>query len=539
MSGRADDAGRSAVVRQALRNPRLRRVLTAYLIFNVAEWATWIALLVWAYDRGGVRAASAIALVQLVPGALLAAPCATLLGRLSRALALAVGYLLQAVTSLALGGALLLDAPLWLVAALAALASVAITLTRPAHHALLPEVSSTTGDLTAGNAVSGSLEATATFLGPLISGVVTAVWAPGGVLVVMGLASLVAMGLSLMVSSARPVAGGAGGARARPVRTVLASRPARLMSLLVTAEFMLVGMADILLVVLAFEVLQMSSAGPGILNSALGIGGIIGAGFTFVLIGRSQLAAALLLGAIGTGLAFALAGQLPSAPLVMALVAVSGAGKVFYDVASRTFVQRLFPDHLLTAMFAVQESSSMVGIAIGAVAAPVLVAVVGPQASFLVAGALLPLVAVLAFARLRRLDAETVVPLDVLALLRGVPLLAVLAPRIVERMARDCVPVSVQTGDVVIRTGDPGELFYVIGSGSLTVTMDGDVIRELGPGGWFGELALLHDVPRTATVTASTDVTLWALDRHSFLTAVQAAPQARQLADSHATDHYR
>ncbi|GEP38456.1 hypothetical protein NPS01_21190 [Nocardioides psychrotolerans] len=531
--------GRAAVVRESLRNRRLRRVLVAYLIFNVAEWASWIALLVWAYERGGVGAASAIALVQLVPGALLAAPGAALFGRLSRALALAVSYLAQTVTLLGLGSALLLDLPLWVVATLAALASVAVTLTRPAHHALLPEVSRTTGDLTAGNAVSGSLEAAATFIGPLISGVVTAVWAPGGVLVLMGAGSLVATALTVPAGAARRVAAGSGRSHARPIRTVLASRPARLMSLLVVAEFSLLGMSDILLVVLAVEVLQMSSAGPGILNSALGIGGIIGAGFTFVLIGRAKLATPLVLGAVVTGGAFALAGQLPSPAMVMVLVAACGAGKLFYDVASRTLVQRLFPDHLLTSMFAVQESSSMVGIGIGVVAAPILVAAIGPQASCVVAGALLPLVALLTLGRLRGLDAQAVVPLDVLALLRDIPILAVLAPRIVERMARDCVPVMMASTAVVIKQGDAGDLFYVIDSGAVAVTVDGEFIRELGGGDWFGELSLLHDVPRTATVTALTDVKLWALDRDSFLTAVQAAPQSQQIADAHAFDHYR
>jgi MFS family permease len=532
------DGGRSAVVRQALRNPRLRKVLAAYLLFNVAEWASWIALLVWAYGRGGVHAASAIALVQLLPAALFATPTAALLGKLSRAQALTTGYLCQAVTSLALGLALVSDASAWLVAVLAGLTSVAITLTRPVHNALLPEVSRTTGDLTAGNAISGSLEATATFVGPLLSGLLTAAWGPGGVLLAMGAGTVAAVLVTMPVRSAPPVAATPGAGRTRPMRTVLASPAARLMALLVAAAYTLVGMADILLVVLALEVLDMSSAGPGILNSALGIGGLVGAGLTFMLIGRAALATALALGAIVAGAAFALAGQLPSAPLVMALIAVSGAGKLFYDVSSRTFVQRLLPDHLLTAMFAVQESSTMVGLATGAVAAPLLVSSIGPHLSFIAAGALLPVVAVVAFGRLRRLDAQAVVPLEVLALLREVPVLAVLAPRMVERMALDSVSVVAPPGSVIIETGDIGDRFYVIASGTVVVTMDGTVVRELGAGGWFGELALLHDIPRTATITAGSEVKMWALDRDSFLTAVQAAPQSRLIADSHASDHY-
>ena len=186
MTGRVGVEGRGAVVRQALRNPALRRVLAAYLLFNVTEWATWIALLVWGYGVGGVRGSAGIALVQLVPSALLAAPAAALLGRLARGRALALGYAAQTIGFLALGAALVTHAPVAVVGVTAAASAITVTLTRPTHNALLPEISRTTGDLTAGNAVSGSLEALATFLGPLASGLVLAVWGAGGVLLVMG-----------------------------------------------------------------------------------------------------------------------------------------------------------------------------------------------------------------------------------------------------------------------------------------------------------------------------------------------------------------
>ena len=154
----------------ALRNRRLLRVQAAYFLYNLVEWASWIAILVWAYDAGGVRAASALAVVQLVPSALLASPAANWLDRLPRARALALGYSLQAVTLGAIGLALAFDAPSVLVVVAAALAAVAMTLTRPVHHALLPEISDTTAELTAGNSTSGWAEAAGVFLGPLVCG---------------------------------------------------------------------------------------------------------------------------------------------------------------------------------------------------------------------------------------------------------------------------------------------------------------------------------------------------------------------------------
>ena len=542
MGGRVGVEGRGAVVRQALGNPELRRVLAAYLLFNVAEWATWIGLLVWGYGVGGVRGSSEIALAQLIPGALLAAPTAALLGRLPRGRGLFLGYAAQTLGFCAVGVALVTDAPVAVVGLAAALSAVTVSMTRPVHNALLPEISRTTADLTAGNAASGSLEALATFLGPLASGLLLAVWGAGGVLLAMSACSAVGATLTARLVTAAPrraaVRRAAAGRAEGSLRTVLRNPAARLMSLLIAAEYALVGMMDILLVVLALDVLGMSDAGPGVLNSAIGVGGIAGAALTFTLIGRPRLAGPLVLGALCAGLAFALAGQAGTPVVALVLVAVSGAGKLFYDVASRTFVQRLLPDHLLTAMFGLQESFMMTGIALGTLAAPALVGLVGAQGAFLAAGCFLPLTALASYPVLRRLDAGAAVPVDVLELLMKVPTLAVLAPRIVERMARDAVAVHVPTGKSVVGQGDVGTRFYVIAAGRVSVDIDGSEIRQLGPGGWFGEIALLRDVPRTASVTALTDVSLWGVDRDSFLASVTAVPSSVELADTHIRDKY-
>ena len=538
MTRRRGAGGRGKVVRQALGNPQLRRVLAAYLLFNIAEWATWIGLLVWGYGVGGVRGASGIALVQLVPAALFATPAAALLGRLPRVRALVLGYAAQAVTYLAVGLALALDAPVVAVALTAVAASLAVTLTRPTHNALLPEISRTTSDLTAGNAVSGSLEAIATFLGPLASGLILAVSGAGGVFVVMSGCSAAGVLLTVRLTSAVPVRGSPGGQGKGALRAVLRNPAARLVSLLIAAEYALVGMMDILLVVLALDVLTMSDAGPGVLNSAIGVGGVAGAALTFTLIGRPRLAGPLVLGAVCAGVAFALAGEAGAPVIAMILMAISGAGKLFYDVASRTFIQRLLPDHLLTAMFGLQESFAMIGIALGTLIAPALVGGFGATTAFLAAGGFLPLIALASYGALRRLDDDTTVPGDVLALLMHVPTLAVLAPRIVERMARDAVAIQVSTGEIVVRQGEPGTRFYVIASGRVRVDIDGSEIRQLGTGGWFGEIALLRDVPRTASITALTDVSLWGVDRESFLASVTAVPGSMKLADDHIRNVY-
>ncbi len=530
-------AGRGAVIRNAVTNRRLRRLLFGYLVFNVSEWAVYLTLLVWAYGKHGVHGASLIGVLQLVPAALLATPLSTLLFRFARGRALVVGYAVQSVSLMTLATVLFLRLPFTAVAPVAVVVAVAVTLTRPAHHALVPDVSETTADLTAGNAASGAVEATATFLGPLVSGVLLAAWSAGGVVLVMGLASALSVVVVAGVrGSTAQVPGHARGPSS--ARTLVKDRVARLLCGLVAAEYVLVGMMDILLVVLALDILSMSQAGPGLLNSALGVGGVLGVVFTVVLIGRTRLAPFVVLGAVCAGIPLMLAGLVGSPPWALALLAVSGAGKLVFDVSNRTFVQRLLPDRLLTAMFGLQESLMMAGMAVGTLLAPVLVGLLGGAWAFAAAGLLLPLVALIASGPLRRLDGSMVVPQDVLTLLRDVPLLAVLAPRVVERMALEAESLHVGAGEVVIAEGDPGDRFYVVAAGRAEVTQSGAHLRDLGEGGWFGELALLRDSPRTATVTAATDVELVAVDRDSFLASVGLSTHARAVADGHADAHY-
>jgi CRP-like cAMP-binding protein len=94
------------------------------------------------------------------------------------------------------------------------------------------------------------------------------------------------------------------------------------------------------------------------------------------------------------------------------------------------------------------------------------------------------------------------------------------------------VPLRVEPGTVIVREGDAGDRFYIVAEGEIEVSQDGRVLSELGSGGYFGEIALLRDMPRTATVIARTPVVLYALDRDDFLAAVTGHPQSAEAAES-------
>ena len=536
----ASFAETARVFRAVAGRAALRRVLLAYFLFNAAEWATWVAMLVFAFGHGCTTAAGAVALIQLIP-AMFVAPFASVLGdELPRNRALGLGYLAQASAMAATAVALGTHASLWIIYPLAAAAASAVTLTRPVHHSILPELAETPQELTASNAASGTLEGLSLFVGPVISGALLVRSGAGAVFAVFAVTQALAFALTIRLPHRHeptpgrhrvsPIADAREGLRA------LRGEPgAVLLSGMVGAQQVVVGMLDVLAVLLALDVLGMQASGPGFLTAAAGIGTLVGAVATVVLIGRPRLAPAVFLGIVLTGLPLAVIGVAPSVALALVLLLVCGIGQAFFNVAGRTLLQRSVDDDVLSRVFGIQEGLMMAGLAIGALLAPILVAVFGKRGAFVVAGALLPIAAVATWRRLRAIDARAVVPGAELSLLRSIALFEPLDPPVLERLSWNLIPVDVEGGAVVIREGDPGDRFYVVADGRARVSLQGRDIAELGAGDYFGEIALLRDVPRTATVSAEGPLKLLALERDEFLGAVTGSRVAVETADREAS----
>jgi hypothetical protein len=306
----------------------------------------------------------------------------------------------------------------------------------------------------------------------------------------------------------------------------LRRRPgARLLLGFVAGQTVVIGALDVLTVVLAYGVLSMGPSGPGTLSAAVGVGGLVGAAATVTLVGRTRLAPAFFLGVFAIGVPIALVAFTNGPASALVLLGLAGIGKSFLDVTSRTLLQRGVDDDVLARVFGVQEGLAMAALAIGSVMAPVVVHLIGVDAAFLLSGLSLPLVALISLHRILSVDRTAVLadPADV-ALLHGTSLFGPLGLAHLERVARNLVPVEVEPGDVVIMEGDPGDRFYLIASGSLDVSRSGKPLATVGPGDFVGEIALLRDVPRTATVVAAEASSLRALDRDHFLAAVTGSP---------------
>jgi hypothetical protein len=526
------------------RSPALRRVVLAFGGFNVAEYARWIAILVYAFQRGGAPEAGFVALLQLAPAALVAPIGATLGDRYPRDRVLRLSYLGQALP-MALGAVVLLaDGPAAVVYALAIVSTVAMTLTRPAHGSFLPSLAREPGELTASYAASGTLDSMGLLVGPAVGGVLLQVAGPGAVLaagaVVMSLAVLLVTGGrdADPVTADRSISEGstqraavpalAGGfvalARLRGPRTVV---------ILLGAAAALWGALDVIMVVIALDLAGMGESGVGFLNSAVGLGGMAGAAIALTLVGRLHLAVPFLAALLAWGLPLVVMGVMPVPIVVLPLLVVAGAGRSLLDVTGRMLLQRSTPDEVLSRVFGVLEGMFLGSFALGSVAIPVVIGVAGSREAIVIAGLWLPLAALVGWRSVRAIDRTAVLHVPELALLHGLPMFGSLAPQTLERLASLLVPVAASSGSWLIREGEAGDRFYIVASGELDVHIGERHVRTLGRGEGFGEIALLRDVPRTASVRARTNVELYALERDDFLAGVTGHPASHHAAQAH------
>jgi MFS family permease len=501
---------RTGVFRALAGHRGMQRVAGGYALFILTEYSVWIAMLVYAYGRGGATVAGVVALAQLAPAALLAPVFAALADRRSPVAVLAGGYLVQAVGMGATAVAITASVPVAAYAA-AVVASTAVTATRPAQSTLLPSLAATPDQLTAANVVVSWVEAAGIAAAGVLTGVL--IWS-GGVAGVFGVCAALGVLAAVLVCRLRvpalagppqdgpAVAAGLGAS----VRLAARQPRVRLVLALLTAEAVVVGALDLLFVILAVTVLGRPQAWAGYLNSAYGVGAVLAAGVSVLLVGRRLggpiLGAALLL----SGALAALAAGLNPAG-TMALLTVAGTSRALLDVASRSLLQRSVPAQSLGRVFGLVEGLTMAGLAIGAALVPVLVHLGGSRLALLGIAALLPLAAAAGGRALFSLDTQAPVPVVQIALLRSLPKFADLPGSALERLASALVPVEVPAGTVLIRPGQEEDACYAIAAGQFDVIQDGRFIRRCERGEEVGQTAL----PRIVSVIARTDATVYKL----------------------------
>ena len=503
-----------------MQNRELRRVELAWGASIVAEWAHFVALGVFAYNAGGTTAVGIAGLARMLPAAVVA-PLASSLGDRHRRERILVATALVGACALAgSSAAFFAGGNALLVYALAAVIGITSTLFRPAMQAVLPSLARTPEELIAANGASSTIESLATLAGPLLAGVLVSVTNPG---VVFAAAAGTLLTGALLLAPLRvegviQPSAAAVSARRHLLDGLHAVRgPARLILLLMAAQCFVRGCLNVLIVVFVFRVLDAGDGAVGYLTAGLGLGGLAGAFGAMTLRGRS-LGVTFGVALLFWGLPIALIAPRPSLEAAILLLAVVGAANSVEDVAGFTLLQRIVPDELLSRALGLVWGAAMGAVALGSIAAPVVVAAVGPRAAFVLVGTLLPMVTLLCWSRLRAIDREVLAPAAELAVVSGVPLFEPLSLVAKEHLAGRLTRVHAEPGEIVVRAGDTGDRFYIVDSGELEVTNGAQATAHGGD--FFGEIALLRDVPRTATVRAISASELFALDRDDFLAAL-------------------
>jgi MFS family permease len=508
-----------AALRQTTGSPALARVQGAWALLCVATWIYTVAIAVYAYRIGGAADVAAALLLRTLPS-VVAGPLLGAVGdRRSRS---AVMTASAAITALAIGATVLAAAsdvaaaPVYLLGVLVTVPGMAF---RAAQSAAMPALARDARDLAAANVVTSTVESTAVVAGP----------AAAAVLLALGGHELAFIVAAALAAAATVVGAGLRGDRLpdRPAGTAIASTrdaaadpTVRLVLGLLLAQTFVSGAFNVLVALLAIEQLDIGESGVGLLMAAFGAGGVAGSLAAFTLTGSMRLAAVLTAGMLLWGVPLMAVGVTSEPWAAVALVLAVGLGNVLFDVSTVTLLQRTVPDSVLARVFGTLETVVVLGLGLGAAVTPLLVQELGVRGALVTVGAVLPALALLLRRPLIRANRGARIAAEELAVLRRVPVFAGLPAPVLENLALHARRRTVAAGTRVITQGDRGEEFYAIASGSLRVTVDGDAVAVLGPGQGAGEIALLRDVPRIATVDAIEDTELLAVRRDPFITAV-------------------
>ncbi len=517
------------------RSPELRRLELAWAGYYVSEWASFVAFSIYAYRVGGAAAVGLLGLVRMLPSAL-AVPAATALADRTRRERVLIGiHLSRAATLGAAAAALGAGGPRWVVFLLAATTAVVGGAYRSAHLAIAPLHARTPEELVATNVSASAFEGLAVLVGPALA---------GALLTFSGAYVSVAVSAGVALAAAALVARIAPGPHVPPrghgalsdllagARTLADEPHPRLIIGLFASQAFVRGLLNVLLVVAAFRLLELRSSDVGFLNAAFGGGGLAGGVAGLGLVGLRRLAQPFAAGLVMWGVPIALVAAWPNETWALVCLAAAGTGNALLDVSGFTMVQRAIEDAVLARVFGVFEVLVLTAVGIGSILGSLMAEQLDVRVALVVAGCILPVLAALSYRRLRAIDLSADVPEHRLELLSAVALFSPLPATTLERVAVRLRPVAAPATTDLVREGEEGDVFYVIVSGLVDVSQGARHVATLGPGDYFGEIALLHGVRRVATCTARTDVELFTLEREQFVSAVSGHATSAGEADA-------
>ncbi len=535
-------ATRIDALRRGLAEPGLRHLQLTSLAFNAVEYATLVALGVYAFDAGGALGVGVATVVRTLP-ALIAGPLlAVLADRHSRPIVMAIGLFVRGAFLIAIAAAVTGGAPFALVLALAGLDAIGASSFYPAYGALIPELALSPQQLATATALASATENGGSLGGPLVAAVLLAAAGVSSVFIAAGVTVVLAGVLALRLTSTRrlPASRGQAAAFRSDLADGVAAAARNPQTRAVVGawafESLAVGVSEVFVVLIAIDLIGWGDPGVGLLNAALGAGGLIGSIAMASLARNRPFGRYLGIGIVVFGAGIAFNGVFAvGLGALLAHVAIGHAGAQV-DVAAQTLLQRTVAEDHLGRVLGAFEGIYWGARGVGAILASWASVALGVRSALLGIGSATTLIGVALLLRLARIDRGARVPDDQLDLIRPIPLFAALPVPTVERLAARLEPRGAEPGEVIIRQGDRDCDLYVIRSGRVAVELNGRPVATLEAGDVFGEIAPLRGIPRTATVRAVDATDLYALDGDVFCAAVSghttSLDHAADLADT-------
>ena len=543
--------------RELLRNGPLARLLVGEFVSSIGDWLYLVALIVLVYrETQDPVILGIVGAARMIPYLVLSIPAGIITDRVDRRMVLLVSDLARMICMLVLAALVYLDGPLIAIVAVAMVAACFSTFFYPAMGALLPSLVRDEREFGPANSAWATLDNSAWVVGPGLAGLLLASGEIGlaflinaGTFVVIAAilwklprpsAAIVETPASTAATPSEPTdrqpASSESVEPTEDARVFLRWRIPRSIDLRAIAGVVVLDIATwfafggvtILIVVIAVDVFQGGDAATGYLNTAVGVGGTIGAVVSGVLVLRPRLRPPLLLGGVIAVGAIILLGFAPSLIVAFVAITVISLGVLVLDVIRTTILQRVVPDRFrgrFTGLLMTTQTASEAG---GTLVLPILAAIFSIATVFGVLAVIV--LGALAVSLVLIGSAANVAAGPYDDLLRRIARLSIfggLSAARVEAGLRALEPIRVAAGDVVIRQGEPADRFYVIGEGAFEVTQSDEsgatrVLRQLGQEAVFGERGLIARAPRSATVTARTDGLLFAMDGAAFLELVGA-----------------
>jgi len=514
-----------------------RFVIGSIAVSALGTWAYNVGIAVYAYERTHSAAwVSVVTVGRYVPALALSWLAGRLVDRWPRRGLAMSADTVCVVVMLALAGLGEAKAPVWIMAVVAALSSTSARVQATAVTSLAADVTVESALLRM-STFAGAAEAVSTAAGAAIASLLLLSYSPPLLFVVNAASFAIS---ALLIARVNRVAS---------VRSRMTASAASHHQLIARRAFwplqatrgvaaFVSGLDVVLLAVIASRDFHNGSSGYGWLLAAAGVGGLIAAIPARRNDGRSTAVLATG-GLIVYALPLMIFATDPPVPVGIAAQVVRGIGGVLVIASVVSGLQLAVPSAVAGRIFGMTQSLVLAGTCLGAVVAPALITLVGFRATMIVGAAIpigLQFVLAPALHRFDKGQADLIAQLEPrLAVLRSVDLLHAASRATLYEIADGIEEVDVAPDTVIIREGDQADALYILVSGTVEASAlhDGRQVhlRNMHAPDYFGEIGLIHGVPRTATVTSREPAHLWRVPADFFLSAVASSGVSGALSD--------